>query len=342
MTLIGLSSLSPKQIITSSALPRVLQPPDQNLNISKLVVCPQSDRTIYATIQVKPNVPSVGVGGYSPQDIPCQPWQDSSESSVDRDAHSPTPNPEDTSAQSSEIYSVVAVHVPTNENDFQQATTKDTETSNLPLFSSGERWDKGGMSEWNGVPPLPVPYSFDSNPDRPLLLHTVRDSDGKLVLPSLTFGLQSSTGDPQRKPLLSDLINSTTEGPSLASLQSFDCSEWSDSGCDDSTLDTPTQPYCNTHYCPSQPVVPKFQQGCLNTPSSDDILESGYKQNWMPAIFLETASKHSCEYGRTNYPCTWTGVKKEEEGEEEEDIGGEERSRPREIIPGDWVVQIQE
>lgn len=284
-------------------------------------------------------MPSVGVGGYTPQDIPCQAWQDSTDSSVDTYSHSPTPNPEDTSAQSSEIYSVVAVHVPTEEKDFQQATMKDTETSNPPLFSSGEIWDKGAMSPKltsHGVPPLSVPDMFDSNPDRPLLLHAVRDSNGKLVLPSLTFQLQSCTGDPQRKPLLSDIINSA------ASSQSLDSSEWSDSGCDENTLNTPTQPYCNSHYFPSQPVVSNFNQGCLNTPASDDIFESGYKQNWMPAIFLETASKQSCEYRSANYPCTWTGLKKEEEGEDEDDIGGEEISGPRKIILGDWVVQIQE
>lgn len=273
---------------------------------------------------------SVGVDGYSPQDIGDQSWQDSSNSS-----HSPAPTPDDTSGQSSEIYGVVAVHVPTEEKNFQQAT--DTETDDLQLFSSEQCWNRGGMCpklSSRGAPPLSVP-----DPDRPLLLHTARDSDGKLVLPSLAFQFPTNTEDPQRKPLLSDLIDSNTEGPTLASLQSLDCSDWSDSGCDDSTLDTPTQPYCNTNYCPSQAVVPKFHQGCLNTPSSDK--ESGYTQKWLPAVLLKTASKDGCKCRETNYLSNWTAVTQEEDGEKEDDTGEEERSGHSQILLGDWVVQIQ-
>lgn len=330
------SFLSSKQVTPFSISPRVLQHADSNLQISKLVLCPQSDKT---TTQVKHAVPSAGVGGYTPQDIPCQARQDSTDSSVDTCSNCSTPNPEDTSAQSSDIYSVVAVHVPNEENDFQQATIKDTETSNLPLFSRGKLWDNGAMSPEltsHGVASLPVPDLFD-NPDRPLLLHVWRDSNGNLVLPSLTFQLQSSTGDPQRKPLLSDIIDSKMEGSSFDSLQSLDSSEWSESGSDHNTT---TQPYCNSHYFPSQPVVPEFKQECQNTPVSDNIFESGYKLNWMPTNFLETATKQSCEYRNTNYPRTWTGLKKDEG--EEEDKRGVEISEPLEIILGDWGIQIQE
>ncbi|XP_051262971.1 interferon lambda receptor 1 [Dicentrarchus labrax] len=316
----------PLHIPTSSTSPGVLQLPDGNLIISKLVFCTQDDQpTVYAKIQMKPNAPSVGVGGYSPQDIPCQSWQGSTGSSVGTGAHSPTPNAEDTS------YSVVAVQVPVTEKYFQQATTKDRETCNLPLSPSGESWDEGGMSPKltsNGVQPL-----HDVDPcDRPLQLHTVRDPNGQLMLPSLTFQLENDTSYTQRRPLLSDLRDSKRERPSLVSLQSLDGSECSDSGCDDST---PTHPYCNTSYSPTQSVVPDFDKGC-QIPSSDAIFESGYKQNWMPEIHLGTASKDSCEYRRTNYPWTWSGPKKEEG----EDRGGEESSR--EILLGRWGVQIQE
>lgn len=328
----GLSSLSSKQSSTSSSPPTLLQFPV--LSLSKPVVRSNKNQTVYATILVKPNVPS---GGYSPQDIPCQGWQGSTGSSVGTGANSPASNSEATSAQSSEIYSVVAVHVPAEENhDFQQATTEDRGTSKLLLSSSGESWDKSGTSPKltsHGVPPLKDLDPCESNPTRPLLLHTVRHTNGQLMLPFLTFPLQSSTGGTERKPLLSDLIDSKREGPSLASLQSFDSSEWSDSGCDDSPINIPTQPYCNTHYSPSQPVVPF-------TSSSDAVFDSGYKENWLPAILLGTESKDSCEYRRTNYPWTWTAPNEEEEGEEEEDRGQEERSR--QILLGDWVVQIQE
>ncbi|XP_044064350.1 interferon lambda receptor 1 isoform X2 [Siniperca chuatsi] len=337
----------PQQLVPiPSTSPRVMQSPDSNVIISKLEVCVQSDKTVYAMIRVKPNVRPVEVGGYSPQDIPCQAWQGSIGSSVGTGAHSPAPRPKDTSAQS-EIYSVVAVHVPAEKDqDFQQATIEGRGTSNLPLSSSGESWDKGETGPKltsHGAPPLLNLDACESNPDKPLLLQTVRDTNGQLMLPLLTFQLQSSTGDTvsplnsERRPLLSDLIDTKKEGPSLASLQSLDSSEWSDSGCDDSTVNTPTQSYCNTHYSPSQPV-PDFHQGCQNTPCSDAIFESGYKQNWMPAILLGTASKDSCEYRRTSYPWTMTGSKKEEEGEE--DRGGEESSR--QILLGGWVVQMKE
>lgn len=293
--------------------------------ISRVEVCIESDQTVYATIRTKPNMPSARPGGYSPQDILCQ---GGTGSSVGAGENSLTPNPENTSAQSSEIYSVVAVHE--HNEDIQQATNDNRETNNLPMFPSGESWD-------NGVRPLPHLDPCVSHPGRSLVLQTVRDANGQLVLPSLIFQLQNSTDDtvppfnPERKPLLSDLIDSKTEGPSLASLKSFDGSELSDSGCDDSSATTPTQTYCNTHYFPSQPVAPYFPQGWKNTPSSDATLESGYKGNWLPAILLETACKDSCEYRKTDYPRIWTGPKEEEEGEEDEDRGEEET---RQILLG--------
>ncbi|XP_049440054.1 interferon lambda receptor 1 [Epinephelus fuscoguttatus] len=332
-------SLPPSLVTTISSPPTVLHP-DRNIVISKPEFYVQSEQTVYATIRAKPNMPSVGTGGYSPQDIPYQAKQGSTGSFVSTGGHSPTPNTEDTSAQSSEIYSVVAVavHVPAEQNEgFQQAINDNRQTSNLPLSSSGESWDRGGTNPkmtFQGGPPSPDLDSCESNP---LLLHTVRDTNGELILPSLTFKLLGSTGDKvsprnsERKLLLSDLIDSK-DGPSLASLQSFDGSELTDSGCDDSTVNTPTLPYCNTNYCPSQIVTSYFQQGFQNTPSSDVIFESGYKQNWMPS------SKDTCKY-RTNYLCNRTAYEEEEEGEEEE-RGGEERSK--QLLLGGWGLKIQE
>lgn len=289
----GKKESMPKRLVpTPSTQPRVQQSPDRNIIISNLDVCPISDQTIYAKIRVESNVPSVGVGGYSPQDIPCHTWQGSSGSFVRTGAHSLSPNQEDTSAQSSEIYSVVAVHV----KDFQQGTVQDGENSNQPLPSSGESWDKDGRSPKltsHGVPLLHDPDCWDSDPAKPLLLHTVRGINGQLTLPSLISQLQSNTGVTEGRPLLSDLTDIKREGPSLASLHSLDGSEWSDSGCD-STLNTPTQPYCNTNYSPSKPVVSDFHQGCQDTLLSNNApLDSGYKPNWIPAILLGTASTDS-------------------------------------------------
>lgn len=343
--LISWSLLSCKQILTSGAVPRVLPPQDKSLNISKMDVVPVAQKTLYATIQMKQHVPSVGEGGYSPQDIPSQAWQDDTGSSVEADQ--PASNSRNTSGQWSVVYSSVAVHVPNQEEDVPQTAIKDT--NNPPLYSRSDGWTHGGMSpklSSHEAPRLTLPVTFDSNSadSTPLLLHAVRNSSGKLELPALTFQLLGNTEDWQRKPLLSDLINCKTEGPSLASMLSPDGSEESDSGCDDSTLNSPMQPYCNRHYCPSGPVVPDFQQGRLITSSSDDVLQSGYKQNWMPANFLQ--SEHSREYtAGTNYPCTWSGLRKDEEDEEDEEdetLAGEELCSPSEILLGDWMVQIHE
>ncbi|XP_018555580.1 interferon lambda receptor 1 [Lates calcarifer] len=338
----------PQSLVPPSGTPcRVMKTPDRHIMISKAVVNTPSDQTVYATIQVKPNFPSVSTGGYSPQDIP---WQDSTESSVGTGTHNPNPNPQDTSTQSSEIYSAVAVQVCTVESeDFQPSTTEDREMRNLPpTTSTGEPWKKCGVTpnlKTCVVPPVADQDACESSPAGPLLLHTVRDPNGQLVLPSLTL-LQRNTGDtvsplnPERKPLLTDLIDSKNEGPSLVSLRSFDSSEWSDSGCDDSTVNTPTQPYCHTHYNPSQPVVSGYHRQCQDTPTSDATFDSGYKRNWMPAVFHEAASKYSCEYRRTNYPWTWTVPKEEEESEGDEDRGREDRST--QFLLGGWMLQIQE
>lgn len=326
-------------MVTSGAVPRVLPPQDKSLNISKMDVVTVAEKTLYATIQVKQHVPSVGEGGYSPQDIPSQAWQDGTGSSVE--AERPASNSRNTSGQSSVVYSSVAVHVPNQEEDVPQTAIKDT--NNPPLFSRKDGWTNGGKLSSHEAAQLTQPVTFDSSPadSTPLLLHAVRNSSGKLELPALTFQLLGNTEDWQKKPLLSDLINCKTEGPSLASVLSPDGSEESDSGCDDSTLNSPTQPYCNSHYCPSGPVVPDFQQGRLITSCSDDVLESGYKQNWMPANFLQ--SEHGCEYtAGTNYPRTWSGLKKDEEDEEDEALAGEELCSPSEILLGDWMVQIHE
>lgn len=268
---------------------------------------------------------SVARGGYSPQDIICQTWQDGFDPTVDAGGHSSDSG--DTSARSSGSYGAVVIQVPTEE----QATSQDTETSTQPLFASVKGWDNGGMTPMVTSPQLPGLDPLD--PGGPLQLHTVQDSDGKLVLPFLTFHLEDSTTDVQRKPLLSDLIDSNTEQLSLASLQILDDTDWSHSESDDVTITEPTQHYCNSHYTPSQPVVLDLQ-GRLNMPSSDVISDSVYQQNWMPQFFVKTASEY-----RTNYPCSWNGLRKDDE-REEDDVA--ERLKPSEVLHGDLVIQIQE
>lgn len=301
----------------------MLKSPDGNLIISKPVVGTQSD-IIYAKIMA---VPTVGGGAYSPHNIPCQVWGDSAGSSAGAGIQSPAPNPRDTSSQSSEIYSTVVLHVPPEENeDLLQVDVHGT-SSNLPQLTLHAVAPPSGVDD------------FEINPDRQLLLQTVRDPEGKLMLPMLSCSFQSGTGspvsNPERKLLLSDL-DSKSERTSLSSLHLLDSSEWSDSGCDDSAVNTPTHHYCNTHYFPSQAAVP----GLHSVRPSDGNIESGYKQNWMPAELLGAASKDKCEYRRTNFPWTFTAPDEEEGGEVDEDAGQEEEAR--QILLGDWGLQIQE
>lgn len=283
-------SLSWKQATTFGSS-KILQNPDKDLIISPVEVCPQTEEYIYRRkIQTNPNGPSVRSGGYSPQDIACL----------------------DTSTQSSDNYGAVAVQVAHEENEvIEQAVTEHRETSHTPV--------SGGASPKlpsHDAPLLPDRDTCDSNPAGKLLLHTVRDISGKLVLPIFDFHLQSDDGDtvspahPERKPLLSDLIDSKDES-SLASLASSDSSEWSDSGCDDSTMTTPIHLYCNTHSSPFQAVVSDSDEGCQSTPSSDGTFEAAYKQNWMPELFCEGSAIDSCI--RTNYMWTCTGSKMEGE-----------------------------
>ncbi|XP_023124801.2 interferon lambda receptor 1 [Amphiprion ocellaris] len=345
----GKSKSMPQVLTTTSGSCKVLEILDRNRIISKIDVCTESDQTTYANIKGKADLPSVGFLGYSPNGIPFQAWQGSSGSSVGTGAGTITASPEDTSAQSSDIYSAVAVHVPAEENEvFQQATTEDRENSHATLCSSEDGWEREGMCSKLtscGEPLLSDVTACEGCPASQLLLHTVRDSNGKLMLPLLSCQLQSNTSDTispvnlERKPLLSDLIDST-DGPSLASLQCLDSSEWSDSGCDDSSVNTPTHPYCNSHYSPSQAVVPYFHQGCQGTPCSDAIFESGYKQNWMPTVPGGPTATEHCDYKRTNYAQNWTGIKMNGEGEENEGGGGVAISR--QILLGNWKIQIQE
>ncbi|KAG7476243.1 Tissue fac domain containing [Solea senegalensis] len=287
----GKKTILPPSLETNFGNSCKVQSPDRCIT-SIPVVSTANEPTVYATIQVKPNVSVVRCGGYSPQEIPSQAWQGNTGSSVDTLVNSLMPQLLDVSAQSSEIYSAVAAHVPAEGNeDVQQPTMEARDMCTIPLPCSTKLIVAG-------VPPSPDVDDCDSNSDGPLLLHTVLDTNGQLTLPSLTM-LQRSI-DNMAPPLLSDVITFNMETPFLASFQRFDSSEWSDSGCDDSSVNTATQQYCNTHYFPSQPVSPYSHQPCQLTQCSIPNFESGYKQNWMPAILLQSASKDGCEYIRTN------------------------------------------
>lgn len=270
---------------------------------------------VYAEPQPKHGARPVEAGGYSPQDIPGNVWQDGSGSSLGTGSLTPTSNPEDMSGQSSVHYGRVISHPPP------------VEINHIQPFSPA------GLSRaTDTMTPLDDRDDWDNNPTNPLL-DAVRDQAGNLVL--FVSELPNITDDPQRKLLLSDINEPKGEGPSLASVQTLD--DCSDSGCDDSTLSTPTDPYCNSHYFPSQPTGRHLEQGRETTSSEVDTDVSGYTHNWMPDL-LGAAAKESCGYRNSNYPWGWTGCNQEEEGEEEKDKGGEEGLS----LLGGWGLRIQE
>lgn len=239
------------------------------------------DKTDYATIPTKT---PVRPGGYSPQENACL----STGSSMDTSSHRAGSNHNDTSGQSTDNYGEVVVQVlPVNEN-VEQGATQHGQTSHQPYSN------RHFFPRVNGEELASFRAPSDLDPYE-------RKTDNSLLLKSVWNHHGESPVNSEKTLLLSDVII-LKDGTSL------DSSEWSDSGCDDSTITTPTHPYCNTHYSPSQP--PEFHQSTI---SGESICESGYKRNWMPPIFCGDVHIDSCNYRRTN--C----VHEEDEGRREEE-----------------------
>lgn len=312
----------------------MLQPKNEAIGISELVVYLDSAKRDTSAIHLKQSTPSVSHGGYSPQDIPCQIWQDSSTATA---VLSLTSDPQDNSAQSSVSYSAVVVHGPT-EDQGNQVKPGISNKRNFSLEECGSDHAITSVMASHTESPLSVQDSQDSDPSRPLLLPTVRDSDGNLVLPFSSFQFQSSTANLQRRPLLSDLIDPMMAQPSLSSLLILDSAE---SECDDGIVTSPTQTYCNSHYHHTHAGIPSPPQANLNSSSTDGTAESCYMQNWIPEVNVETVSMHSDFDRRTDYPCTWNGLK-QEEGETEEDEKELESFPLMEHFLGNWAVQVQD
>lgn len=307
---------------------KVLMLQNETISISKLRVYPRKVKSDSLTIQMKPSVPSVSAGGYSPQDLPWQNWQDSSE---DTAALSQASDSEARSARSSISYGAVVPHEPTED----QGAINDPEISNklpFPFAEFGSDRRMTSVTAFHAGPPLSV---RDSEPGRPLLLHTAQDSEGKLVLPFWSSQFQTSTADLQSRPLLSDLLNSTMEEPWLPNLDDTEPSE-----CSDGLITAPTQMY-NSPYIQIHSVIPNLHQGSPNSSSTDGGSESCYKQNWIPKVNIETASMRSDGDTRTDYSRSWNGLKNED-SEAEEEREEVERFQLSEHFLGNWLLQIQD
>lgn len=311
----------------------MLQLQNEATGISELVVSLGNVERDTAAIHRKQSVPSASLGGYSPQDIPCQIWE---YSSTDTTVLCPTSDTKDNSAQSSVSYGAVVVHDPTED----QGAIKNPRISNrqnLLLEECGSNHAITSVSALHTGSPLSVQDNLDSDPSRPLLLHTVRDSNGNLVLPFPSFQFQSSSADLQRRPPHSDLIDSTMGQTSLLSLLILDGTE---SDCDDGIVTSPTQTYCNSHYHHTHVGIPSPHQVNLNSSPTDGTAESCYMQNWIPEVNVETVSMHS-NFDLTDYPCTWNGLKREQV-ETEEDEKEPESFPLREHFLGNWAIHVQD
>lgn len=315
-----------KQIIFKTPT-EVLLPQNETISISELSMHPRNVKRESLTIQRKP---SASIGGYSPQDLP---WQICQDSSVDTAALSLTSDSEDTSAQSLVSYSAVAPHEPTKNH----GVSNDLEISNKLLFPGAECESDNGRTSVTASQigsTLSGQDYLDRDSSRLPLLHITRDSEGKLVLPFWSSQFPGSTANPQRGPLLSDLINCTMEQPSSLNLDATEVSE-----CGDGRITAPTQMY-DSPYTQSHTVIPNLQQESVNSSSTHGKFESCYKQNWVPKVNTETVSMGSDGDSRTDYPRAWNGLKNED-SEAKEDREELERFQLGEHFLGNWLLQIQ-
>lgn len=260
----------PDALVIPSQDCKVMQHQDKNLRLSQVSI------GIYQMVQTpmptKPKEDSNVSQGYFPQaqDTPynCQ--------------HNP-----DTSTHSSEIYGAVAVHtqVEQNERYFHQLVPVNGQTTQATLTcSEAEDQDKAGivpqLYSYGALqlPTLNARENFTEN--QPLVLQTVH-INGQLVLPPFTFQQQSNPDakNTEQEPLLLDSLIICQDGPFLERLDSTDDR---DSGCYDSTVNTPTSSYCHSSYSPCETGVPGLQQECQTRLPGETVFQSGYKKNWMP------------------------------------------------------------
>ncbi|XP_061771156.1 interferon lambda receptor 1 [Nerophis ophidion] len=247
---------------TPTTVSNIGQPAEMNDFISKAMVCTQSEQIdLDKCARPRPDGPFVGPGGYSPQEVSSQPWPCSVSSLPER------LNRPDVTSQCSVIYSSVARAVPTEDKEPASVVLEDGANPLLPRdFQS-----PAGVED------------CDDHGDGPLLLQTVRDANGRLQLPSLALELERSTiehPEPDRKPLLSDLLFSAEDVSSSTLLQR---SESTDSGCEDGTLNPPDLPYGYPAHLPYlRGTLPSFFPS-MNIASSG-VHPSGYEQNGLPSL----------------------------------------------------------
>lgn len=308
----------------------VLQHPDKDLIISEIFFVTKIDQTIYNPVQVKSKVSPHRFGGYSPQDTPCHICMCNTGSP--RRTPEMAPDSEDTSVPFSESYGAVAVH---DREEFQQFVYNNS-TSPSPVYTNRQgNWGGGGMIPKLipcGTPQLPHSESSEDRLGNTMVLHAVRDINRELILPLFRCPSEDSTGDtvsqmnPERKPLLSDPMD--LQGVSLTCLQRSDSSDWTDSGCDDSIVNTPTNLYYNTTYFVSQKAGPDLHKGCDALRLNDVVTETGYKQNWVPETHHKPES------------TDWTSISPKMDEEIEDDEGTSMEDSGQSLL-GHWDIKIQ-
>ncbi|XP_029959300.1 interferon lambda receptor 1 isoform X2 [Salarias fasciatus] len=319
----------PRALEAQKATRRIFKFPDDSLTVSELKIASKSENTVYVTIKKKFSVPSDASPVYSSHGVLSGVWPDSSGSSAGAAAGGAMPNPENTSAQSSEVYGAVAIRVPEEDNGDTQPVSDNSVTSDPLLSSNKTSFNDRKMNATLILHEAPTTPN-EGGPERTLVLQTRRDMNGQLMLH--VTGDTASPVSPERKPLLGDLIF-IKDGPSL---QDLDTPEGLDSGCEDSPLSSPTKPDCNSNYIPTQPGSMYVQQGTQRGPESPP--ESAYKPNWVHSTLQDCASTESCEEPRTNYPRTSTDLKTEEEHDDNEGDGRVDSL----LALREWGIQIQD
>lgn len=279
--------MCPRQEIgAASRAPDLRQTPEQNLLICRATVSAQTQQIFafkFAPVRPNPEGPCVGPpGSYSPQDV----------------ARAEGPNSRASDSQSSVVYSALAAAAPAEWNELPRALVEDGEKASPPPQNAA---------------------CLDVDPCGRLQLHTVRDANGQLKLPSLALQAES---DSERKPLMCERLQSDRDGSVSARPRRLDCSESSDSGCGDVT---PMHMDCNQ--------IPLGIYRRDNWPPGDPDPASGYKQNWMP---LDTAPNTDRDYVKRKHPWTLASPPEMEDGQCNDNGGF------RGVFLEDWVLQIQE
>ncbi|XP_037129960.1 interferon lambda receptor 1 isoform X2 [Syngnathus acus] len=273
------------ELRTAREVPNVHQHPERNLLICRVMVSAQTE-PIYVYKYASARLNPNGVCVRPPGGY--SPQDDPCQPWLGAtDSSVGRPKDQASSSQSSVVYSSMGGAVPTEPSEFPRTLAENT---------SG----------------------LDVVPSEQLQLNTVRDANGQLKLASVAFQVE-------RKPLLSDRLESGGNVSVLALVNRLDSFDSSDSGCVDGT---PVLMDCDQ--IPSAPLGIYISN---SMPAGDAYPASRYKQNWLP---LDTTPNNDQDFMRSNRDWTFTSSTETECGE------FNDNAESPGIFLEDWALQIQD